>query len=98
MSRFSISSQARQDLDDIWLYILPSDNIVEADRMMDLFEDKFRLLASQPMMGTAREELAVGLRFFPVGNYIIFYRPENGVNIYRVLRGSLPIDSGYFEG
>ena len=96
MIRFSISSLARQDLDDIWLYIA-SDNVVEADRMMDLFQAKFRLLASQPMMGPAREELASGLRFYPVGNYIIFYRPQDGVNIFRVLQGNQPIDSGYFE-
>ena len=40
-------------------------------------------------MGRRREELAPGLRSFPVGRYLIFYVPlTNGVDIVRVLHGS----------
>ena len=46
------------------------------------------------MMGRARPELAADLRSFPVGNYIIFYRPiEDGVEIVRVLSGARDIDA-----
>ena len=39
-------------------------------------------------MGTRREALAPGLRSFPVGNYLVFYRvTEGGIELARVLHG-----------
>ncbi len=47
------------------------------------------MLAKQPLAGQARSDLAPGLRFLPVGNYLIFHRPiENGVEIAPVIHGS----------
>lgn len=42
-------------------------------------------------MGRARAELAEDLRFFPVGRYVIYYRPlpnRAGIEVIRVLHGS----------
>ena len=54
----------------------------------------FRHLASHPNLGRSRDELAEGLRSFPVGRYVIFYRaiPE-GVEIVRVLHGSRDLNA-----
>jgi toxin ParE1/3/4 len=42
-----------------------------------------------PQLGRRREELSPRLRSFPVGRYVIFYRPlENGIEIARVLHGA----------
>ena len=42
-----------------------------------------------PGMGTARPEVDLTLRLFPVGNYLIFYRhTEFDVEIVRVLHGA----------
>ena len=93
MSRYRLSKQSRLDLDDIWLFIA-SDNLAAADRMIDELVGKFRTLASEPGIGPARDELAESLRSFPVGNYVIFYRPmPSGVEIARVLSGfrDLPV-------
>ena len=44
-------------------------------------------------MGRTRNDLATGLRSFPVGNYVILYRPlENGVEVVRVVHGSRDIE------
>ncbi len=61
-----------------------------ADRLIGSITDRFSLLASYPNLGRARDEdLRPGLRTFPVGEYVIFYRVENeDVVILRVLRGS----------
>lgn len=96
MNHFRVSPRAKQDLDEIWLYIA-EDNVEEADKMMDAFHAKFRLLASQPILGKDREDLAPALRFFPVGKYLIFYRAENGVDIYRVLQGNQLIGPEFFN-
>jgi len=43
----------------------------------------------QPFAGQSRIDLALNLRFFPAGTYLIFYRPiEDGVEIVRVIHGS----------
>jgi len=87
MSRYRLSRQAGADLDDIWLYIA-SDSLAAADRFVDELIGKFQTLATQPGIGRTREELGESLRSFPVGNYVIFYRPTNGgVDIVRVLSG-----------
>ena len=53
---------------------------------MDSFNEVFELLASYPAMGKPREELAPGLRSFPIGSHMIFYEVEaDYVVITRVL-------------
>lgn len=88
---------AEQDLDDIWFYIA-QDNIDAADRTLDLLRDKCLMLAGSPMIGRTRLELAPSLRSFPVGNYLIFYRPiESGIEIIRILHGSQDLNSIEFS-
>jgi toxin ParE1/3/4 len=60
-----------------------------ANGLIDDIMDRVALLASQPHAGRLRDELAVGLRSFPVQNHIIYYRPEPSyILIARVLHGS----------
>src|SRR5579862_7560689 len=82
------SALAEQDYRDIWRYIA-ADNPDAADRLLRLFDAKLDLYANNPGMGTAREALAPGLRSFPVGNYLVFYRiAQDGVELVRVLHGA----------
>ena len=47
------------------------------------------MLADNPQGGPRREDLARGLRFYPVGNYLIFYTVRNdGITVVRVLHGA----------
>jgi toxin ParE1/3/4 len=88
MSQFRVSETARSDLDKIWFYIA-QDNPDAADKFIRALVSRFPLLASMPEMGRKREELSVGLRSFPLGNYVIFYRSmTGGVEIARVLHGA----------
>jgi len=87
------TSQAETDLLEIWLYIAQN-NPLSADRLLETIAEKCHLIATFPEMGRERSELAVGLRSFPVENYIIFYRPiENGIEIIRVLHSSRDINT-----
>ena len=88
MNACRVSEAAREDLDAIWLYIAQDDPDA-ADRFIQTLVSRFPMLASMPGMGRLREELSPSLRSFPVGNYVIFYRPmEGGVEIARVLHGA----------
>ncbi|HWN95421.1 MAG TPA: type II toxin-antitoxin system RelE/ParE family toxin [Methylomirabilota bacterium] len=65
------------------------DNPDAADKLTRAIVSRFATLASMPLMGRPREELLLNLRSFPVGRYVIFYRPmESGVEIARVLHGA----------
>ena len=56
--------------------------------MVDSITEAFPLFARTPEAGTRRDDIDVGVRGFPVGNYIIYYR-ESGqsVVISRVIHG-----------
>lgn len=90
------SPRAKSDLVEIWDYIA-EDSEARADAFIDRIDKKFRTLAQRPGMGRLRDELAVDLRSFPVGRYVIFYRPlSNGVNIVRVLHSARDLNTDFF--
>ena len=82
------SPLSHQDYRDIWRYIA-EDNPDAADRLLRKIDEKLNLYAAHPGMGADRSRLAAGLRSFPVGNYLIFYRAAiGGIELVRVLHGA----------
>jgi toxin ParE1/3/4 len=89
---------AEADIFEIWDYIA-DDSMEAADRWVDQLDEKFQLIATQPMMGRAREELVPGLRSFPFRRYVIFYMPTGaGIDVVRVLHGARDIDAAFGDG
>lgn len=98
MPRVLKTPEAELDLIEIAAYI-EADNPAAAERLLDKFAEKFRLLSDFPGLGRTREELAESLRSFPVGNYIIFYLPlVDGIEVIRVLHGARNIRRLMFRG
>ena len=82
------SSRAELDLLEIWGFIA-KDDPPAADRQLDRIDAGCQMLAGNPHGGPRREDLASGLRFYPVGNYLIFYTlAEDGITVARVLHGA----------
>ena len=97
MPRIIRAPAAKADAVEIWAYIA-EDNPSAADRLLDRFDKIFRSLATQPHLGKAVDELHPGLRFFPMGSYLVFYRPlEDGVEIVRLLHGARDITAEFFR-
>lgn len=93
MSRFRISTQAAQDIENIWKYVAPN-NLKAANKLFDTLRESFPKLAKFPQMGRERSDLAPLLRSFPLKNYLIFYRPiKEGIEIARILHGSQDIET-----
>lgn len=88
-----LAPEAETDLDDIWYYVAKESGSVEtADRMIDRITETFYLLATHPHLGRRREDLRAGLRSFPAGRYIVFYRiAGKDVLILQVMHGSRDI-------
>lgn len=68
---------------------IAEDNPIAAERWLGNSHYHCALLAEMPAMGGARPDVRSGLRTFPVGNYLILYRPiAGGAEIVRVVHGA----------
>lgn len=93
MPRITRRPLAEADILEIWDYIADA-SFAAADRWVDRLDEQFRMLAGQPMIGRAREEMARGMRSFPFGRYVVFYMPlDDGIDVIRVLHSSQDVDS-----
>jgi toxin ParE1/3/4 len=82
------SARAETDLIEIWTSIA-GDDPSAADRLLDRIEQVCALLATHPHAGKQRDDLAPGLRFYPVGNHLVFYVPrDDGIAVTRILHGA----------
>jgi toxin ParE1/3/4 len=90
--------QARADLKEIWLSIAEN-NLRAADGVLDRIDSALSMLTEQPEAGRSRDELRAGLRYSPVGSYLVFYSVGQGViDVRRVLHGARDIDVDLFDG
>ena len=95
MATITKRPRAGEDLSEIWDYIA-DDSVAHADAFIDRIDAKLRILATQPLMGRAREELAPRLRSFPVERYVIFYEVvPDGIAIVRVLHGARDLEAQF---
>ena len=93
MARVLRRPQASGDIAAIWDHIA-DDSLAAADRWLDQLDTQLRLLATQPLMGRARDELAAGVRSLPMGRYVVFYVPnDDGIDVVRVLHSARDVDA-----
>ena len=87
MSRVRIAEEAEADLVEIWAFIA-QDSIEAADQFLERVYDTCQTLARSPGIGRDRSDLVRGIRSFPVGTYLVFYRKaRRGIEVARVLSG-----------
>jgi toxin ParE1/3/4 len=85
--KLHLTPVAEDDLALIWAHIA-LDKISAANRMVDKLRASAANLAQFPGLGPARDDLAPGLRTFPVGKYIIGYRVVGDVlEVVRIVHG-----------
>jgi toxin ParE1/3/4 len=91
--QISFAESAKQDLRDIWSGLAEYSGLYFADSTLAKLASKFQLLAQFPSSGRVRDELLAGLRSYPAGDFVIFYRIlETTVEVVRVLHGRRDID------
>ena len=97
MARVTRSSLAREDLKEIGRYIArESQSLSVALRFLDSVGQKLELYATQPELGERRPDLGDDVPHFPVGNYVVFYRPTDaGIEVLRVFHGSRDVPSAW---
>jgi toxin ParE1/3/4 len=88
MNRLVITLRAAADLEEMGDHIA-LDSPAAAVRMIDRLEEVSLLLSEHPRIGTSRDDIAKGVRAFPVGNYLILFRTlTDGVEVVRYVHGA----------
>ena len=92
MAKYTLTSRADTDLSEIVDHIA-TDNIDAALAIDARFTELFEMLAQNPLAGRERPEIESGVRSFPAGNFLIFYRTWAGdVLIVRVRHAARDLD------
>ncbi len=93
---YRLSETAIADMGEAYEYVA-RDNEAAAENLLLEFQKRFHLLAAFPAAGRERNNLMRGVRSYPVGNYVLFYRQvDDGVEILRVFHGARDIE-GLFD-
>ena len=93
MSEPRLTDQARDDLAALWAAIAAARDERTADRISRTILDRCRSHARMPETGRPRDEIAPGLRSFPVRPYVVFFRPEDDtILVLRILHGRRDVD------
>ena len=94
--RFTIP--ASRDIEGILDYAAAQGDFDAAERLLNRINRKCDLLLGFPEMGRSRDELAPGLRSFPIDRFLICYTEiENGIEVARVINGYQDIESLFAE-
>lgn len=98
MARVELARSAQTDLLEAWLFIA-EENPDAADRVLDAIEREAGVLATQPLMGRARPELAQGVRSWPTSTrYILYYTvATDGIAVLRILHHARDVQQAAFE-
>jgi toxin ParE1/3/4 len=87
--RYRVSEGAQRDLDEIFLYWSERASLTVADRLIDNITDRFWLLGEHPDAGKPADEIAAGVKCFPAGKYLIYYRKtRRGIDIIHIFHGA----------
>jgi toxin ParE1/3/4 len=89
VTRYRVSKDAERDLDEIFLYWARRTGLEVADRLIDSITERFWLVGEHPDAGRPSQEIAAGVKCFPAGKYLIYYRrARRGTEILHIFHGS----------
>jgi toxin ParE1/3/4 len=90
MPNFKLTEAAKKDLREISTYTDKTWGKKQEKAYRETIRAGLRAIAKIPEMGTKREELAEGLRSFPVGQHIAFYLERKGnIEVARILHPAM---------
>ena len=89
MKRYRVSRDAESDLDDIFTYWAERASLEIADKLVDAIAERFWIIGEYPNFGKECGEIEPGVRCFPAGQYLIYYRKlRRGVEIAHLFHGA----------
>ncbi len=94
MKPFQLTHKAKSDLKEITLFSSHRWGREQRNIYIKQFDDAFWLLAENPDMGKACDEIRHGYRKLPQGSHVIFYQQTGSHNILmiRILHKSMDVN------
>lgn len=90
MAKFRFSRRAKADLRGIGAYTLRTWGEDQTIRYIDDIEECCRMLAGNPKLGRACDDVGRGIRRMERGRHVIFYREDaKGILVSRILHRSM---------
>lgn len=98
--RFTLSTPASRDLDEILTYVLERGGPTVAKHVAEGLETACRKLSESPEIGHKREDLTTApVLFWSVWSYLVVYEPNTKpLAIIRVLHGARDVQAILDEG
>ena len=95
MSSFDLTKAARQDLKSIAKFTQERWGVRQRNTYLKEIDQVFRVLAKNPDMGRACDEVREGYRKFPHGSHVIYYSQieSDPVLVVRILHSTMDVDS-----
>jgi toxin ParE1/3/4 len=81
MARYELTTQALEDLSDIWKYTTENWLANQADKNYQLLVESFREIASHPNIGRSYTEILDGMKGLNEGRLVVFFRSVNKLKI-----------------
>ena len=94
MPAFRLSAKALEDLKTIGRFTLKTWGREQCKIYVSKLDAGFHMLADQPHLGIARDDIREGYRVYHVGRHLIFYRPKsNYIEIIRILHDRMDVQT-----
>ena len=94
MPAFRLSGKALADLKSIGHFTLKSWGREQRNIYLSKLDESFHILAEQPQLGNARDDIRKGYRVYHVGRHLIFYRQKPAeIEIIRILHDRMDVET-----
>ena len=94
MPVFRLSAKSLEDLKSIGRLTLKSCGREQRNIYLSKLDESFHILAEQPQLGNARDDIRKGYRVYHVGRHLIFYRQKPAeIEIIRILHDRMDVET-----
>ena len=90
---FKVTKRAREDLLAIGRHTEKEWGVKQRNHYLKQFDDAFKMLGQNPMIGKACEDVLPGYRKISQGSHVIYYKVSDLVEIIRVLHERMDPDT-----
>ena len=99
MPVFRLSAQSLEDLKSIGRFTLKSWGREQRNIYLSKLDESFHILAEQPYLGNARDDIRKGYRVYHVGRHLIFYpQKPTAIEIIRILHDRMDVETHLRRG
>lgn len=99
MTKYTLAPRAQRDADEIGEYTQREWGKAQREKYVKALRTTIEQVADMPGIGRDVSHMRKGLRAYPCGTHVIFYRQESvGITVIRILHQSQSTIRAFFRG